>query len=68
MVGRKAGDLNLPRGVTLALALRDKKVIPIDPDFVFEPDDHVIAYLEEQKSMRALVRLFKPRSFWIMPW
>lgn len=68
VVGRKAGDLNLPRGVTLALALRDKKVIPIDPDFVFEPDDHVIAYLEEQKSMRALVRLFKPRSFWIMPW
>lgn len=68
VIGQRASDINLPRGVTLAMCLRDKKVLIIDDNFVFESNDRIIAYLEEQKSMRALVRLFKPRSFWIAKW
>ncbi len=65
VIGKKAQDLNLPKGVTLAMVMRNKKILIVDNDFVFESNDHVIAYLEEQKYMRSLVQLFKPRAFWI---
>lgn len=68
VVGRKVSDLILPKGVILAMAVRDKKVIKIDPQFLIEENDTIIALLTAKESMADVIKLFKPRSFWIVPW
>lgn len=68
VIGRKLEDLNIPKGVTLGLALRDKLVLKIDEKYVFEDGDHVVAFLSERGQMRNLVKLFRPRPFWIPKW
>lgn len=68
VVGRKAVNLTLPDGVTLGLVWRERKFLRIDDNLVFEDGDHVIAYLDDHHSMRALVRLFRPLSFWLPKW
>ncbi len=68
VVGRKIEDLNLPSGVSFGLALRDKKVVTMDKDFVFADGDYITAFLNDRAHMRALVKLFKPRAFWLPRW
>ena len=68
VIGRKAESLNLPKGVTLGLVLRGKKVIPVTPDLVFEDKDKVIAFLDDHSQMRNLVKYCRPFSFWIPRW
>lgn len=68
IVGRTAGSLNLPEGCSLGLVMRDRKFIVIRDDFVFEEGDHVIAFLDDHRMMRKLVKLFRPHSFWIPKW
>lgn len=68
VIGRKLEDLNLPPGVVLGMALREKVVLKIDQDYVFTAGDHVVAYLTDRMHMRALVKLFKPRAFWVPRW
>lgn len=68
VVGRKLVDINLPKDVTLGLVLRDKLIIKINEDFVFQDGDHVIAFLKDRTQMRAVVKLFKPRAFWFKKW
>lgn len=68
VVGRKLEDINIPKGVRFGLVLRDKIVLKIDEKFVFEDGDHVVAFLTEREQMRALIKLFRPRPFWIPKW
>ena len=68
VVGRKLEDLTLPPGVHFGLALREKVVLKIDQDYVFSPGDHVVAFLSDRIHMRALVKMFKPRPFWLPHW
>lgn len=68
VIGKRAGDINLPTGVTLGLALRNKVVHVIDDNFKFEDGDRVVAYLHDHNQMRSLVELFRPHSFWIRKW
>lgn len=39
VIGRRIDDINLPSGVTFGMALRDKIIVKIDHDFVFEDGD-----------------------------
>ena len=68
VIGRKLEDLTLPPGVHFGIALREKMIIKIDQDYVFTPGDHVVVYLTDRMQMRALVKLFKPRPFWVPHW
>ena len=68
VVGRKVEDLNLPAGVRFGMALRDKLVVKMDENFVFEDGDRVLVFLTDRMQMRALVKLFKPRPFWLPRW
>lgn len=68
VVGRKLEDLTLPPGVHFGLALREKVVLKIDQDYVFSPGDHIVAFLSDRIHMRALVKMFKPRPFWLPHW
>lgn len=68
VIGRKIDDINLPAGVTLGLVLREKMVLKIDENFVFEDGDRVIVFLSDRTQMRAVVKIFKPRPFWLPRW
>lgn len=66
VIGKKVSDLTIPYGVVFALAVRDKKVMVIDDNFIFCEGDRIVTYLEEQQDAAALVKLFRPRPFWIL--
>lgn len=68
VVGRKIEDLNIPAGVHFGLALRDKLVVKIDENFIFEDGDRVVTFLTDRMQMRNLIKLFKPRAFWLPHW
>ncbi len=68
IIGRKFNDLTLPKGVTLGLVKRDKKILIIDDKFEFAEKDHIIAFLDDHSQMRKLVKMFRPDSFWIPSW
>lgn len=68
IIGRKAESLNLPKGVTLGLVVRGKKVLIVTNDLVFEDKDKVIAFLDDHTQMRKLVKFCRPYSFWIPKW
>lgn len=68
LVGRTINDITLPQGVTFGLAMRGKVIHVIDKDFKFEDGDKVVAYLHDHNQMRQLVKLVRPRSFWIPKW
>lgn len=68
VVGRKIEDLNIPTGVHFGMALRDKIILKVDENFTFEDGDRVVVFLTDRMQMRALVKLFKPRPFWLPRW
>ena len=68
IIGRTISDLNLPDGVFLGMVWRKSKLIRITKELVFEEGDHVIAYLDDHRQMRTLVKMFRPHSFWIPKW
>lgn len=68
IIGKKAESLNLPKGVTLGLVIRGKKILAIDSDLVFEDKDKVIAFLDDHSQMRKLVKYCRPFSFWVPKW
>ena len=68
VVGKKVEDINLPKGVTLGLIVRENKVLRLDKDLRFEDGDHLIVYLHNHNQLRQLTKLFRPRSFWIPSW
>ncbi|MCR5536810.1 MAG: Trk system potassium transporter TrkA [Succinivibrio sp.] len=68
IIGRTIANLTLPEGVFLGMVWRRRKLVRITKELIFEEGDHVIAYLDDHRQMRALVKLFRPHSFWIPKW
>lgn len=68
IIGKRVDSLNLPKGVTLGLVIRGKKLLQIEPQLKFEDKDRLIAYLDDNSQMRKLVRFCRPFSFWIPKW
>ena len=42
--------------------------LKMDENYVFTDGDHIVAFLNDRKHMRTLVKLFKPRPFWLPRW
>lgn len=63
VVGKMVGDLELPYGTTIGAIVRgatgDEKVLMAHDDVVIESDDHVILFMVDKKSIRAVERLFE---------
>ena len=68
VIGRKIESITFPSGVTLGLILRGRRLLQPTADLVFEDGDHLLAYLSDHRQMRALVKMCRPRSFWIPKW
>ncbi|TQV88630.1 Trk system potassium transporter TrkA [Aliikangiella coralliicola] len=59
VVGRAIGDIELPRGTTIAAIVRDDKVIIAHHNIVIQSNDHVILFLVGKKYVRDVEQLFQ---------
>lgn len=58
VVGRKIGDVELPRGATIVAVVRGEEVI-IGHDTVIETDDHLILFLTDRRKIERIEELFQ---------
>ncbi|WP_196139829.1 Trk system potassium transporter TrkA [Aliikangiella sp. G2MR2-5] len=59
VVGRAIGEIELPRGTTIAAIVRDKKVIIAHHNIVIQSNDHVILFLVDKKYVRDVEQIFQ---------
>ncbi len=59
VVGKAIGDIELPRGTSIAAIVRDNKVIIAHHNIVIQSDDHVILFLVDKKYVRDVEQLFQ---------
>jgi len=59
VVGRSVGEIELPKGTTIAAIVRDKKVIIAHHNSMIKTDDHVILFLLDKKYVKDVEQLFQ---------
>jgi trk system potassium uptake protein TrkA len=59
VVGRKVGEIDLPRGTSIVAVVRDTQVIIADHDTIVESDDHVILFMTDRRRIEQLEELFQ---------
>ncbi|MGX5175549.1 Trk system potassium transporter TrkA [Aliikangiella sp. IMCC44653] len=59
VVGRAIGEIELPRGTTIAAIVRDDKVIIAHHNIVIQSNDHVILFLVDKKYVPQVEQLFQ---------
>ncbi len=59
VVGRALEDVSLPMGTTVGGIVRGDEVIVAHHDTVIEPEDHIILFVTDKRSIRDLERLFQ---------
>lgn len=59
VVGRPIGEIDFPRGTSVAAIVRDKKVIIAHHNTVIQQNDHVILFLVDKKYVSAVEQLFQ---------
>lgn len=59
VVGRRAGDLELPPNSNIGAIVRGEEVMILEKDVVIEPDDHLVLFLADKKGIGAVERLFQ---------
>jgi trk system potassium uptake protein TrkA len=59
VVGRKAEEIGLPRGISIIAVVRDAEVVIAEPGTVIEPDDHVILFMTDRRRIDQLEELFQ---------
>lgn len=59
VVGKAIGEIELPRGTTIAAIVRDNKVIIAHHNIVIQSNDHVILFLVDKKYVRDVEQLFQ---------
>jgi trk system potassium uptake protein TrkA len=59
VVGRRVGELNLPRGTTIAALVRHNEVVICHHDTEIQAEDHVILFLVDKKYILDVERLFQ---------
>ena len=60
VVGRQVNAINLPEGVVLGALIRNKQVMPIHHDTVFEENDHVVMFAIDKKLVASIEKTFQP--------
>jgi len=59
VVGKAIGEIELPKGTTIAAIVRGEKVIIAHHNIVIQSDDHVILFLVDKKYVGDVERLFQ---------
>lgn len=59
VVGRKVGELRLPKGASIGALVRGDEVLLPEPDTVIEQDDHVIVFVPSRLQMPRVEQLFQ---------
>ena len=64
VVGRRIDEIELPRGATIGAIVRGgrnggSEVVIAHHDTVIEPEDHVIVFLENKRSIPQVEKLFQ---------
>jgi len=59
VVGRKIEELKLPSGTTIGAIVRNDQVIVAHHDTTIEPEDHVIMFVIDKKSILEVEKLFQ---------
>ena len=59
VVGRKVGEISLPKGASIGALVREDEIILPDADTVIETDDHVIVFVPSRKQMPRVEKLFQ---------
>lgn len=59
VVGRKIGDIELPRGAVIAAVVRGEDVIIAHHDVVIETDDHLILFMTDRRKVERIEELFE---------
>ncbi|MFZ2162220.1 MAG: Trk system potassium transporter TrkA [Sideroxyarcus sp.] len=59
VVGRRIGEIDLPKGATIGALVRGQEVIMGHHDTVIEAEDHVIVFVTEKKMVKKVEKLFQ---------
>ena len=59
VVGKAIGEIELPRGTSIAAIVRDEKVIIAHHNIVIQQNDHVILFLVDKKYVADVEQLFQ---------
>ncbi|OZI28030.1 Trk system potassium transport protein TrkA [Bordetella genomosp. 1] len=59
VVGRKVGEIRLPKGATIGAMVRGDEIILPDGDTEIESDDHVIVFVPSRQQMPRVEKLFQ---------
>ncbi|MDQ8034699.1 MAG: Trk system potassium transporter TrkA [Bordetella sp.] len=59
VVGRKVGEIRLPKGATIGAMVRGDEIILPDGDTEIESDDHVIVFVPGRQQMPRVEKLFQ---------
>ncbi len=60
VVGKRVDAIHFPPGIVLGALIRDKQVIEIHHDTVFEENDHVVMFAMEKKLVAIIEKNFQP--------
>ena len=59
MVGRRIEEIALPGGTTIGAIVRGEKVLMAHHDSVLQPEDHVIVFVTDKKTLPKVEKLFQ---------
>ncbi|AZY47903.1 Trk system potassium transporter TrkA [Bordetella avium] len=59
VVGRRVGDISLPKGALIGALVREDEILLPDADTVIESDDHVIVFVPSRQQMARVEKLFQ---------
>ncbi len=59
VVGRKIGEIELPRGAAITAVVRGEDVIIAHHDTVIETDDHLILFMTDRRKVERIEELFE---------
>jgi len=60
VVGRRVDSINFPAGIVMGALIRNRQVISIHHDTVFNEDDHVVMFAMNKKLVSHIEKTFQP--------
>lgn len=60
VVGRRVDAISFPEGIVMGALIRNRQVIPIHCDTVFEEGDHVVMFVMDKKLVVNIEKKFQP--------
>lgn len=64
MVGRTIAELDLPEGASIAAIARGKDVLMAHGPVQILPDDHLVVFVTDKRSIHEVEKLFGRKGFW----